>query len=1054
MFLKTLDIFGFKSFADKTHVEFADGITALLGPNGCGKSNVVDAVKWVLAENKAKNLRAGSMEDVIFNGTETRSPLNIAEVTLTISNENGLLPLDDSEIAIKRRLYRSGENEYFINNRQVGPTEIRKLFMDTGVGKAAYSVMEQGKIDQILSSKPEDRRYLFEEAAGISRSKAEVAEADRELERTRQNLAQIEVALAENKRSYETLKVQSEKTIRYRTLKDDIFNYELDIQLLRLKEFTQDKARHEAALTETDAKRKRVQEEINAILDTLTENNDKIRELQARLGELQQELVKIQTEKNGKQDMAKQLNAQSSVLREKIGQLEVHRRAIEERIETLTDEIDEQEADLHAKTKQLDDVKQNIASFQANIQTASSQIDDNDRRAAESEKEIVALQAERVELQKQLGAITEDIVTELDARLRDSGFSAAASKAAKEALSTLVARLRVYADGRRNIFSDFAAIKGHSEEENAKLATDAVGAFTEIGELTAKISEAVEAYAATMPAFIDEFLSPEGIITKKRTIDGAISANDEKVAKIRARITELHGANADLVDKIDEYKETLSRLRVNEAAMQEQITASKTQADLIRRSLVNEKNALQQNEDELYAEQKRKEDLESQIIDIQGALADIERRGEDCAESMGTVSQQIYDCNSSVSGKQDALKKKQEEQQKCQGQYESLTRALDTNDVEIRNVKQNFIDTHSRDLMEFEERMYKITTPQASLREDLSRAREELKALGSVNLMAPEEFGEQKERYEKLQASFDDTNATLENLIRVSEEIKAKSTEMFLDTYNKIKKNFHNMFRRLFGGGRGELRLVDPQNVLTTGIDIFAQPPGKKLENIALRSGGEKTMIAVALLFATYQVHPSPFCLLDEIDAALDDKNVTSFVQALRAFGRLSQYIVITHNKKTVMGAKTMLGVTMEESGVSKIITMRLDKDIKVGSDVPEETDEFVEEDVAPEENVYIPPRPAKRIHNADGTITDPDKGLREQEAKKAQAEAKARAKAEKEAAAAKEKAAAGENAGAPQADGAAAGTEAGAGDADNAGSTADSTNTASAADGASGEGA
>ena len=999
MFLKTLDIFGFKSFADKTHVEFADGITALLGPNGCGKSNVVDAVKWVLAENKAKNLRAGSMEDVIFNGTETRSPLNIAEVTLTISNENGLLPLDDSEIAIKRRLYRSGENEYFINNRQVGPTEIRKLFMDTGVGKAAYSVMEQGKIDQILSSKPEDRRYLFEEAAGISRSKAERAEAERELERTRQNLAQIEVALAENKRSYEALKVQSEKTITYRKLKEDIFNFELDIQLLRLKSFTQDKARNEKALEEATAKRSAVQEEINAILDTLTENNDKIRALQSRLSELQQELVKIQTEKMGKLDMAKQLNGQAGVIREKIGQLEVHKRAIEERIDTLTEEIDEQEADLHAKQRQLDDVKKNIASFQQNIEAASSQITENDRQAADCEKEILSLQDEHASLQKELGAITEDIVTELDAKLKDSGFSAVASREAKEALSSLVEKLRIYADGRKNIFSDFAAITGHSADENKKMAEDAVSAFTDIASRAEAISGAVETYAATMPAFIDEFLSPEGIITKKRTIDAAISDNDAKVAHIRERIAELKGANADLAGKIDEYRETLSKLRINEAAMQEQITASKTQAELIRRNLQSEKNALRQNEDELFAEQKRAEDLDSQIIDVQGALADIERRGEKCAENMGQVNEEIIDCNSSVSGKQDALRKKQEEQQKCQTQYENLVRSLDTSEIEIRNVKQNFIDTHSRDLMEFEERMYKITTPSAELREQLSKARDELKALGSVNLMAPEEFGEQKERYEKLQASFDDVNKSLEDLIRVSEEIKSKSTELFLDTYNKIKKNFHNMFRRLFGGGRGELRLVDPQNVLTTGIDIYAQPPGKKMENISLLSGGEKTMTAVALLFATYQVRPSPFCLLDEIDAALDDKNVTSFVQALRSFARLSQYIVITHNKKTVMGAKTMLGVTMEESGISKIITMRLDKDIKVGDDLPEENDDFIEEDVAPEENVYVPPRPAKRIHNADGTITDPEKEMRQIEAEKAKADAKTKAKAEKEAA-------------------------------------------------------
>ena len=310
-----------------------------------------------------------------------------------------------------------------------------------------------------------------------------------------------------------------------------------------------------------------------------------------------------------------------------------------------------------------------------------------------------------------------------------------------------------------------------------------------------------------------------------------------------------------------------------------------------------------------------------------------------------------------------------------------------TSDNDIKNIKQNFIDTHSRDLMEFEERMFKITVSSAVLREKLSKTKEDFKNLGSVNLMAPEEFEEQKERYEKLQASFDDTNKSLENLIRVSDEIKTKSTEMFLDTYNKIKKNFHNMFRRMFGGGRGELRLVDPQNVLTSGIDIFAEPPGKKLQNITLLSGGEKTMTAVALLFATYQVRPSPFCLLDEIDAALDDKNVSSLVQALRSFSKLSQYIVITHNKKTVTGASTMLGVTMQESGVSKIMTMRLDKAIDTSKDDDDEN--FVEEDVAPEENVYIPPRPAKRIHNPDGTITDPEIEKRAGLAKKEREEAK-----------------------------------------------------------------
>ncbi len=1004
MFLKSLDIFGFKSFADRTHIEFADGITALLGPNGCGKSNVVDAVKWVLAENRAKNLRADTMESVIFNGTETRPPLNIAEVTLTIANENGLLPLEDSEIALKRRLYRSGENEYYINNRQVGPTEIRRLFMDTGVGKAAYSVMEQGKIDQILSSKPEDRRYLFEEAAGISRSKAECAEAERELERTRQNLAQIEVALVENRRSYETLKVQSEKTIKYRKLKEDIFNCELDIQLLKLKEFTQDKTRQESLKTELEVKRSAVQKEIEEIQAALFENNDKIKDLQTKMNALQVELATVQTEKTNKLQRAQEYNLQANQLREKIAIIEVKQNSIQEKIDTFNEEIDEREADLHSKNRQLDGVKQNIQSFTQNITASSAKITENDTLAAKSADEIDDLTKKIADFQKELGEITEDIVRELDAKLKDSGYSSNAAKIAKEELDSSLAKLKIFAEGRKNIFSDYASLSGHSDSENQKIVQDAIRAFEEVCTISGTIEEAALKYESAMPDFIEDFTSPEGIITKKRGIDSKILDINAQIGKINERILSYKSENGELVKKINEYRETLSQLRVTEASMEQAIFGVKQNVEILRRSLVNEQNNLRQNQEEFEQERRRQEDLKEQIIDIQSELAAIEHRGQKCADEMNEINGEIVRCNSSVSGTQAKLDKKQEEQRKIQAQYEKLAMDLVTSDNDIRNIKQNFIDTHSRDLMEFEERMYKITASSVSLRESLAKFREELKALGSVNLMAPEEFDEQKERYEKLQSSFDDTNKSLENLIRVSEEIRTKSTEMFLDTYNKIKKNFHNMFRRLFGGGRGELRLVDPQNVLTSGIDIYAEPPGKKLQNIALLSGGEKTMTAVALLFATYQVRPSPFCLLDEIDAALDDKNVSSFVTALRSFAKLSQYIVITHNKKTVMGASTMLGVTMQESGVSKVMTMRLDKEI---SAEPEETEnEFIEEEVPPEENVYVPPRPAKRIHNPDGTITDPEIEKFRAEAKEAAKKAKEEAKAAKLAAEAEKSAA------------------------------------------------
>ena len=960
MFLKSLDIHGFKSFADKTHIDFAEGITALVGPNGCGKSNVVDAIKWVLAERNSKNLRAEKMEDVIFNGTERRPALNTAEVTLTIANDKGLLPLDEEEIAITRRLYRSGDAEYFINKRPAGPTEIRKLFLDTGVGKAAYSVMEQGKIDQILSSKPEDRRYLFEEAAGISRSKTECAEAERELEKTRQNMVQIEIAMNEIKRQYDTLKVQSEKTIKYRKYKEEIYETERDLALLRLKSFVQDKAHHEEDLKRILEKRDKIRQEIEEINNTISENMDKVKEMQDNLYNKQASLLAIGQEKNGKMELIKQQNQQAMILKEKINSLEGRKNSIQERIDNIQEEIDEQNANLHTKTKQLNDIKSNIQSFEDNITTSSSQITENDKQVDSFKNQIQKLEEKRLDLQSTLAQITEDIVKTLDEKLKDAGFSENALKKAKDELETKINKLKIFVEGRKNIFGDMIS-QNLASQDYKDAVCQAEKAFEDTFNQLNEIQLAISEYQNASPASITEFFSPQGIMTKKRDIDEQINQNIQSVESINSQISHLHGENKTLLSKIEEYKETLNKLKLNEIQMKEQISASQSQINMLNRQISSEKASLEETENELFIETKRADEISDQINTYQDELAEIEYRGKKLAEEMNALDAEIAKANKNVSGKSDSLNKKREEQNRCQEQYERLTISINSSDNDIRNVKQNFQEQYSRDLMEFEERMYKITVPAADLREKLSQTKKDFQSLGTVNLMAPEEFGEVKERYERQRTNFEDTQKSLENLIRVSEEIKSKSAEMFLETYNQIKKNFHNMFRRLFNGGRAELKLADPTNILTSGIDIYAQPPGKKLENIALLSGGEKTMTAVALLFATYQVRPSPFCLLDEIDAALDDKNVSSFVTALESFASVSQYIVITHNKKTVMGASTMLGITMEESGVSKMIALRLDEDIKRGAEIDRSQDDFVEEDVPEEEGIVVPQRPPKR---------------------------------------------------------------------------------------------
>lgn len=966
VFLKSLEIFGFKSFAERTRIEFSDGITALLGPNGCGKSNVVDAVKWVLGEQASKAMRADKMEDVIFNGTESRKALNVAEVTLTIANEAGLLNLDVSEIAIKRRLYRSGESEYYINGTPVKLKDIRELFWDTGVGKAAYSVMEQGKIDQILSSKPEERRYIFEEAAGITRFKIRRAEAERKLEKTEENMRQIEGILGEVKRSHDQLKVQADKTVKYRSLREQAFEHELDIQLLRLKGFTQDRDRKTCDIEETRNKRDEIRREIETINASLEENMDVVNSMEEKLIDYQKQIYGLAVEKNEKDKQSRLLVERRNEVSSKLSQLEGRKQAVEGRVESLREDADGQDEIVRDLNRRLGDIEKNIASFEENIGIAGQRISDNDQQAVHHEDEIVSLDRDRADMEEELRAITEDIVTELDRKLRDAGYSSRSHRDAEQAVCSLVDQLKVLVSGRKAIFSDFEKIHSPSESDIKRFASNAVTSFNDIETILQSLESSFTVYRDTAPAFIDDFLSPEGIITRKRSVDGRITANRELIEHKRELISHLKAENTDLIRKIDEYRKTLEGLRLSRVQMKTQSSAAEEQARLIRRELATQEAALRELENELFTEEKRLEDIGEQIEEIESELASIEYKGKTLTAELEKLENDITSRNSDVSSKQDRLKNRSAEMMKIQSQLEKLHMDLAMNETEIRNIKENFRETHSRDLMEFEERMFLINTPAGDLRERLASARQSLRDLGSVNLMAVEEYAEVKERYDFLTAQIADLQKARDDLKRITEEIRAESTELFLATYNKIKKNFHNMFRRLFGGGRGEIRLVDPSRVLESGIDIFAQPPGKKLENISLLSGGEKSMTAVALLFATYMVKPSPFCLLDEIDAALDEQNVTRFVNALREFANVSQYIVITHNKKTVMGAGTMLGVTMEESGVTKVITIKLENESDRIVETTRDLENFEDEEVPLEENVVIPPHPPKRTQNRD----------------------------------------------------------------------------------------
>jgi len=966
MFLKRLTILGFKSFADRTEIEFNDGITALLGPNGCGKSNVVDAVKWVLGEHAIKSLRAEKMEDVIFNGTESRKPLNVAEVTLSIANEEGLLPMDMPEIEIKRRLYRSGESEYFINGAHVRLKDLRELFWDTGIGKTAYSVMEQGKIDQILSSKPEDRRYLFEEAAGITRFKERGAEAERNLAKTEENMRQVELVLSEVKRTHDSLKIQSEKTLKYRTLRDEIFNYELDIQLLRLKHFRYERDERNETLRRRTADRDRIRAEMEAENKALEANMDEVNSMEARLVELQKNIYGLALEKNARENEVRLFNEQRGENKIKIGQNEEREKQAVQKITELNEDAAGQDAVVSDLRRQCEGIEENIRSFEENIQLAATRISENEKETHRAEEEIHGIEKEQAALEKELAKITDDIVAELDAGLKKAGYSAAERKSAEEALRETLGRLNTVLSGREMLIRDLAAAASTTGSvDAAELGRIAGTLATGLAEAAADADKAValfQSYREHSATFIDEFLAPQGIITRKRALDARIRSAKDGIEERRRRVKALREENISLMAKIDEYRVTLENMKVNRAQMNARAQSAEEQARLIRRELSGQEGLLKTIRDELLLYRKRLNEIDERIAAVQGEIAEIGKKTAAFTAELGKLEKDIRKRNDNVAGRKEIINKRMTELSKVQEALEKIHLELVQSEMEIKNTQENFRETHSRDLMEFEERIFTITTAPAELREKLASARTRMKELGSVNLMAPEEFEEAKQRYDFLSSQMADLEKGRKDLEDLTSEIRQESSALFLETYNRIKKNFHNMFRRLFGGGRAELLLSDPNHILESGIEILAQPPGKKLEHLSLLSGGECSMTAVALLFATYMVKPSPFCLLDEIDAALDEQNVGRFVQLLREFSDTSQFIIITHNKKTVIGAGTLLGVTMEESGITKLIAVRLEhEELVIADSEPSQSElwdadgKFEEEDVLPEEGRELP---------------------------------------------------------------------------------------------------
>ncbi len=910
MFLKSMDMFGFKSFADKTHIEFEPGITAIVGPNGCGKSNVVDAVKWVLGEKQAKNIRGQTMEDIIFSGTDQRKALSLAEVSLTIDNTNRILDFDSEMVTVSRRIFRDGESEYLINKSPVRLKDIDKLFMDTGIGKSAYSVLEQGKMDLILSTKAEDRRYLFEEAAGISRYKMQKKESLRKLQDTGENLNRINDILKEIEREKELKSKQADKTKEFLNLKGKLSELDIKVSLIKYRELVK---KHEKNQADIEKLKKEREELAGKVSKTSAENekdekrkNDlqyQLFEIEKKLGDykVRRETIDLSTEKN-RRLVEENVARKNSVIKK-----------IDERRESLerlmAEKKKSEETALELKDKIVEDKKKLADFFETrkrkidSIHASRDRIEDNNRKIKENEaslkklrealevvirKLVDAIEKRKIELEgsenerqevkrlieSELSQIEMDLNNAID-ELKLKSFDRAWMFLEKIRIGVLkdhIYKFESYEDGFRSILFDKTGI--HAEKESLD---------KRIRELVLSIDE-----MRADNVLLDEFIQNEQ--RELENVNAMITRIERDIAKyendsnwIEKQVVSLTHQIDDIRKQIDNFNEDIIRTDKIIEDLQREIRESEDK--LIQ---FNEKSeALKKNINELVA---RRSEIESNIAQRKTDSRKDEEELSKIHERLGGLERNGVEISFKRDGIQDYL----------WTEYEKKVTEL--SEIKVNETMFNDFQTEIQDI------------------------KKKIQDLGPINNLAIQEFRDLKKRFEYYLDQKTDIEKAREDIISVIEDINKTSVDMFMSTFNEIQKNFAEMFKRLFEGGEAFLELSEMENVLESGIDIMVRPPGKKFKNINLLSGGERALTAIALLFATYMVKPSPFCFLDEIDAPLDEQNIQRFVKMLREFSKSTQFIIVTHNKKTMHISESIYGVTMEDPGVSKIISVKMER--------------------------------------------------------------------------------------------------------------------------------
>lgn len=983
MYLKEIVTTGFKSFADKLDIKLDDKITCIVGPNGSGKSNVVDAVRWVLGEQSVKSLRGeGSMSDVIFSGSKSRNPLNVASVELVFDNTDHYINVPYTEISIKRKVYRTGENEYYLNGEKCRLKDVTNLLLDTGMGKESFNIISQGEVEKILSNSPSDRRVIFEEAAGILKYKRRKEEALRKLDRTHNNLDRVNDIITELELQVGPLKEQSEKATEYLENKKGLDNYEVALLAYDIENYNQQ-------LEQAKQKKEKIDKEIVTLSNesssadiSVLEDNTKLEKLEQERTSLNNNLLKVteEVEKiNGEKNLLKErskTNKEEEVLKETIRTTLEKKGQMEKNISLLTEEINSINQDKKSKEEKYAELEKQITSAKNKRNYLMSNYSKMDQDLISLGHKISSLRMEieqSSDLPNSVRSVLKDtslqgihntignIITTEDTYLRALNVAISSNKnfvitSDEESAKKAINYLKDNHLGRATFFP-LTVIKPRfvdSETLNQiRNNSDFIAVLSDLLTYNKKYQNIIENQFGT--TIISKDLDSANRLSKLIRNRYKIITLDGDVINVGGSMT---GGSLNKTKSVITTKQELKYQEEKEHTLKNEIVSLKNELSEIN-------NVISKLEEENYLKEKEKisisELLNSKNIDLSRVKQEYESVKKEW-ENLEAIS------NNSVSEKEQELIKlfheKSSLKEQLQLKLKNITKEIDELKVKIeetqatyklknstlRNLEKssreleisiNRLDVKIDNMLNILSEDYELTFERAKndysldiepeeARVKVNTYRNNIKRIGMVNLGAIEEYERVNTRYSFLTNQREDLYKAESTLLEIMNEMDEVMEEEFKNTFMAIQIEFQKVFKELFNGGQASLKLTDPSNMLTTGVEIVASPPGKKLTTISLLSGGEKTLTAISLLFAILNVRSVPFCLFDEVEAALDEANVAGFGTYLNHYRDKTQFLIITHKKKTMEYANTLYGITMQESGVSKLVSVKLEDHMEV----------------------------------------------------------------------------------------------------------------------------